>query len=62
MSYILTERTSWKNHLNNKYKRLTLDKEVRLRNSYVVKANRIEYMKMVMFLPYIALMMPETLG
>jgi len=28
---------------NNKYKRLTLDKEVRLRNSYVVKANRIEY-------------------
>ena len=28
---------------NNKYKRLTLDKEVRLRNSYVIKANRIEY-------------------
>jgi len=27
---------------NNKYKRLTLDKEVRLRNSYVVKANRFE--------------------
>jgi len=27
---------------NNKYKRLTLDKEVRLRNSYVIKANRFE--------------------
>ena len=28
---------------NNKYKRLTLDKEVRLTNSYVIKANRVEY-------------------
>jgi glutaminyl-tRNA synthetase len=28
---------------NNKYKRLALDKEVRLRNAYVIKANRVEY-------------------
>ena len=28
---------------NNNYKRLTLDKEVRLRNSYVIKATRNEY-------------------
>jgi glutaminyl-tRNA synthetase len=27
---------------NNKYKRLAIDKEVRLRNSYVVRANRFE--------------------
>jgi len=28
---------------NNKYKRLTIDKEVRLRNAYVIKAKRFEY-------------------
>jgi len=28
---------------NTKYKRLTLDKEVRLRKAYVIKANRVEY-------------------
>ena len=28
---------------NKKYKRLSLDKEVRLRNAYVIKANRVEY-------------------
>jgi glutaminyl-tRNA synthetase len=47
---------------NKKYKRLSLDKEVRLRNAYVIKANRVEYDEnggvSVVYCTYD----PETLG
>ena len=47
---------------NNKYKRLTLDKEVRLRNSYVIKATRIEYDKNGDVSTVYCTYDPETLG
>jgi len=47
---------------NNKYKRLTLDKEVRLRNSYVIKANRIEYNENGDVSTVYCTYDPETLG
>lgn len=36
------EREDFRESANKKFKRLVLDKEVRLRNAYVVKANRVE--------------------
>jgi len=39
---IFIEREDFKEQANNKFKRLVLDKEVRLRGAYVIKANRIE--------------------
>ncbi|TMS80302.1 glutamine--tRNA ligase [Pseudoalteromonas sp. S554] len=39
---IFIEREDFKEQANNKFKRLVLDKEVRLRGAYVIKANRVE--------------------
>ncbi|MDN7127153.1 glutamine--tRNA ligase [Pseudidiomarina terrestris] len=39
---IYIEREDFRESANKKYKRLVLDKEVRLRNAYVVKAERVE--------------------
>ena len=39
---IYIEREDFKEQANNKFKRLVLDKEVRLRGAYVIKANRVE--------------------
>ncbi|MBQ4832353.1 glutamine--tRNA ligase [Pseudoalteromonas sp. MMG010] len=36
------EREDFRESANNKFKRLVLDKEVRLRGAYVIKANRVE--------------------
>jgi glutaminyl-tRNA synthetase len=36
------EAEDFRESANKKYKRLVLDKEVRLRNAYVIKANRVE--------------------
>ena len=47
---------------NNKYKRLTLDKEVRLRHSYVIKANRVDYDKNGDVSTVHCTYDPETLG
>jgi glutaminyl-tRNA synthetase len=47
---------------NNKYKRLALDKEVRLRNAYVIKANRVEYNENGDISTVYCTYDPETLG
>ena len=47
---------------NNKYKRLALDKEVRLRNAYVIKANRVEYDENGDVSIVYCIYDPETLG
>jgi glutaminyl-tRNA synthetase len=47
---------------NNKYKRLALDKEVRLRNAYVIKANRVEYNENGDVSTLYCTYDPETLG
>jgi len=47
---------------NNKYKRLTLDKEVRLRNAYVIKANHVEYNENGDISTVYCTYDPETLG
>jgi len=39
---IYIEREDFKEEANNKFKRLVLDKEVRLRGAYVIKAQRVE--------------------
>jgi glutaminyl-tRNA synthetase len=39
---ILIEREDFREEANKKYKRLVLGKEVRLRNAYVIKAERVE--------------------
>jgi glutaminyl-tRNA synthetase len=39
---IFIEREDFRESANKKYKRLVLDKEVRLRNAYVIKAERVE--------------------
>ncbi|KTD90317.1 glutamine--tRNA ligase [Pseudoalteromonas sp. H71] len=39
---IYIEREDFKEQANNKFKRLVLDKEVRLRGAYVIKASRVE--------------------
>ena len=39
---IFIEREDFKEQANNKFKRLVLDKEVRLRGAYVIKGNRVE--------------------
>jgi len=39
---IYIEREDFKEQANNKFKRLVLDKEVRLRGAYVIKAQRVE--------------------
>ncbi|MCQ8888144.1 glutamine--tRNA ligase [Pseudoalteromonas carrageenovora] len=39
---IYIEREDFKEQANNKFKRLVLDKEVRLRGAYVIKAERVE--------------------
>lgn len=39
---VYIERDDFRESANKKYKRLVLDKEVRLRNAYVIKANRVE--------------------
>ena len=39
---IFIEREDFKEQANNKFKRLVLEKEVRLRGAYVIKANRVE--------------------
>jgi len=47
---------------NNKYKRLALDKEVRLRNAYVIKADRVEYNENGEVSTLYCRYDPETLG
>ena len=47
---------------NNKYKRLALDKEVRLRNAYVIKANHVEYNENGDISTVYCTYDPETLG
>lgn len=47
---------------NKKWKRLALDKEVRLRNAYVIKANRIETDDTGRLVKIFASYDPETLG
>ncbi|RUO62149.1 glutamine--tRNA ligase [Pseudidiomarina insulisalsae] len=39
---LFIEREDFRESANKKYKRLVLDKEVRLRNAYVIKAERVE--------------------
>ncbi len=39
---VYIEAEDFRESANKKFKRLVLDKEVRLRNAYVVKANRVE--------------------
>ncbi|MFP3457871.1 glutamine--tRNA ligase, partial [Psychrobacter sp. SIMBA_152] len=39
---IFIEREDFREEANNKFKRLVLDKEVRLRGAYVIKADRVE--------------------
>ena len=47
---------------NNKFKRLTINKEVRLRNAYVIKANRIEKNKEGNITTIFCTYDPDTLG
>jgi len=47
---------------NNKFKRLSIDKEVRLRNAYVIKANRVEKDKSGNITTIFCTYDPETLG
>jgi glutaminyl-tRNA synthetase len=47
---------------NNKYKRLTINKEVRLRNAYVIKATRVEKDKEGNITTIFCTYDPETLG
>jgi glutaminyl-tRNA synthetase len=47
---------------NNKYKRLAINKEVRLRNAYVIKANRIEKNKEGNITSIFCTYDPDTLG
>jgi len=47
---------------NNKFKRLAIDKEVRLRNAYVIKATRIEKNKEGNIVTIFCLYDPDTLG
>jgi glutaminyl-tRNA synthetase len=47
---------------NNKFKRLAIDKEVRLRNAYIIKANRIEKNKEGNITTIFCTYDPDTLG
>ncbi len=47
---------------NNKFKRLAIDKEVRLRNAYIIKANRIEKNKEDNITTIFCTYDPDTLG
>jgi glutaminyl-tRNA synthetase len=59
---IYIEREDFKEEANNKFKRLVLDKEVRLRGAYVVKAVRVEKDEKGEVTTIYCTFDPETLG
>lgn len=56
------EREDFREEANNKFKRLVLDKEVRLRGAYVIKANRVEKDETGEITTIYCTYDPETLG
>lgn len=56
------EREDFREEANNKFKRLVLDKEVRLRGAYVIKANRVEKDENGEIIAIYCSYDPETLG
>jgi len=56
------EREDFREEANNKFKRLVLDKEVRLRGAYVIKANRVEKDETGEITTIYCSYDPETLG
>jgi glutaminyl-tRNA synthetase len=56
------EREDFREEANNKFKRLVLDKEVRLRGAYVIKANRVEKDASGKITTIFCSYDPETLG
>ncbi|MBE0418752.1 glutamine--tRNA ligase [Pseudoalteromonas nigrifaciens] len=59
---IYIEREDFKEEANNKFKRLVLDKEVRLRGAYVIKAQRVEKDENGEITTIYCTFDPETLG
>ena len=59
---IFIDRADFRESANKKYKRLVLDKEVRLRNAYVIKAERIETDEHGKITTLYCSYDPETLG
>ncbi|BFT30265.1 glutamine--tRNA ligase [Alteromonas sp. D210916BOD_24] len=59
---VYIEAEDFKESANKKFKRLVLDKEVRLRNAYVVKANRVEKDEQGNVTTVYCTYDPETLG
>lgn len=59
---IYIEREDFKEQANNKFKRLVLDKEVRLRGAYVIKAERVEKDENGEITTIFCSYDPETLG
>lgn len=59
---IYIEREDFKEEANNKFKRLVLDKEVRLRGAYVIKADRVEKDENGEITTIFCSYDPETLG
>jgi len=59
---IYIEREDFKEEANNKFKRLVLDKEVRLRGAYVIKAQRVEKDESGEITTIYCTYDPETLG
>ncbi|MBE0378887.1 glutamine--tRNA ligase [Pseudoalteromonas prydzensis] len=59
---IYIEREDFKEEANNKFKRLVLDKEVRLRGAYVIKAERVEKDENGEITTIFCSYDPETLG
>lgn len=59
---IYIEREDFKEEANNKFKRLVLDKEVRLRGAYVIKAQRVEKDENGEITTIYCTYDPETLG
>ncbi|NMM39340.1 glutamine--tRNA ligase [Pseudoalteromonas arctica] len=59
---IFIEREDFREEANNKFKRLVLDKEVRLRGAYVIKAERVEKDENGEITTIFCSYDPETLG
>ena len=59
---IYIEREDFREEANNKFKRLVLDKEVRLRGAYVIKAERVEKDENGEITTIFCSYDPETLG
>ena len=56
------DRTDFREEANKQYKRLVLGKEVRLRNAYVIKAERVEKDASGEITTIFCTYDPETLG